>query len=410
MIKAGALYFSIVISFMIAVISASVIMLAVHYRSSYLKSIRYNRLLVNLESARMMVLADEKLEGLKAFDLFGEGSDSVAVSKRNWGIYKVAWAKSFILSDTLSDAFLIGKADTLDRVSLYLSDEDRPLSVSEGTRIRGNALLPKSGIKSSYVDGKPYTGDKLVYGIIGESQRTLPELDGDLIKGLSHYLDESLEELRWFKGQALTVSFMQPVAVLRLKPNTRLSGTVSGNVILRSDTSVVITADAKLDGIQVYAPYIRVEDNFKGNCQLFARDSISVGQGVSFDYPSCLGLIRTTLSGDSPEIKAGDNLRFSGLMFSYESKRSPFQTRIGFGKHTRISGEVYAAGVVKFEKGMILKGKVSCNRFHMQTPQTLYENVLVDVQLNRQARSKYYLSTGLIKALKGESKVMKWLD
>ncbi|PIG98215.1 hypothetical protein CS542_06460 [Pedobacter sp. IW39] len=43
---------------------------------------------------------------------------------------------------------------------LYLSDEDRPVSVSGKTLLIGNGMLPKAGIKQSYAEGKPYTGIK----------------------------------------------------------------------------------------------------------------------------------------------------------------------------------------------------------------------------------------------------------
>lgn len=410
MLKAGALYFSIVVAFFIAVISASMIMLAAHYRSAYLKERRFNRLLLNLNSGISLALSNDDVNGKKLFDLFEENADSVALEKVNWGIYDYSLVKAFISGDTLKSAFLIGKSAEVDLTSVYLSDEDRPLSVSGDTRITGEAVLPKSGVKQSYVDGRPYAGTKLVYGAIKESKRILPALDEHMIKRLSSGLDKELQRMPWLGREAISGSFFDSVRVYRLKPGAVISQSLSGNVVLYSDTTVVISTDARLDGVQVYAPFISVDDGFKGTCQLFARDSIVVGKGVTFNYPSCLGVIRTESSGNEVKISCGESLDFNGVLFSYEAKRSGLQTMITLAKNTRINGEVYATGVVKMEKGLKVNGKISCNRFLMQTPQTLYENFLVDVDFNRKARSKYYLSSRIFKAYAGENKILKWLN
>ncbi|KQR70896.1 hypothetical protein ASF92_05675 [Pedobacter sp. Leaf176] len=385
-------------------------MLAAHYRSAYLKELRFNRLLLNLDSGISLVLFGDDFSGRKLFDLFEENADSVALEKANWGIYDYSLVKSFISGDTLKRAFLIGKSDESELTSVYLSDEDRPLSVSGDTRITGDAVLPKSGVKQSYVEGRPYSGTKLVYGAIKESKRTLPALDEPMLKRLSSGLDKELQGMPWLGREDVSGSFFDSVKVYRLKPGAVIRQSLSGNVALYSDTTLVISAEANLDGIQVYAPFIRVDDGFKGACQLFARDSIVVGKGTTFNYPSCLGVIRTQSSGDEVKISCGDRLDFNGVLFSYEAKRSGLQTTISLGKDTRVNGEIYATGLVKMEKGLKVNGKIACNRFLMQTPQTLYENFLVDVDFNRKARSKYYLSSGIFKENAGKNKILKWLN
>ncbi|MDQ0966763.1 hypothetical protein QFZ20_002166 [Flavobacterium sp. W4I14] len=79
MLKAGALYFSIIVAFLIAVICASLIMLAANYRGSYLKEMRMARLNRNMDSGIAYVLAgNENTSGsLERLDLFGDQTDSV---------------------------------------------------------------------------------------------------------------------------------------------------------------------------------------------------------------------------------------------------------------------------------------------------------------------------------------------
>jgi hypothetical protein len=165
-----------------------------------------------------------------------------------------------------------------------------------------------------------------------------------------------------------------------------------------------------LENVLIFARSIVVEEGFKGNAQLFARDSIVTGTNVLFSYPSCMGIVKSSTTAGQPKISLGQNSLFAGILFTYERSRSDLQTQIALGKNSRIKGEVYASGYVKMERPVTVAGKVSCNRFIIQTATTLYENYLIDITLNRQALSKYYLGSPLFSAAKYEQKVLKWLN
>lgn len=411
MLKAGALYFAIVIAFFIAIVSASLIMLAAHYRNSYLKEIRYSRLLNNLNSGIEYTLANTAAaEGTQGIDLFADELDSIELTKKKWGIFDLAVLKSFVLQDTVKRAFLIGIPP--DSTTIYLSDEDRPLSVSGHTRITGNVELPKAGIRQSYAEGKPYDGGKeLIFdGKTNNSTRTLKPLDEKLLKQLKAVFATKDQQLPSLHANELQVSFLDSTQQFQLPQIANLSNVkLKGNIILVSDSTVTISASAELDGIQVYAPLIKVEQGFKGNCQLFAIDSILVANNVEFKYPSVLGVLRTEKSVLQPQVVLGDNVKLDGVIFSYEEKRSALQTLVALGKDTRVQGEIYSTGLLKVEKGSKVNGKVSCNRFLMKTPLTLYENFLIDVTFNNKARSKYYLSSKLFKGQQ-QNQVLKWLN
>ncbi|MBB6273344.1 hypothetical protein HDF26_003804 [Pedobacter cryoconitis] len=411
MLKAGALYFAIVMAFFIAVITASLIMLAAHFRTSYMKEMRYTRLLTNLNSGIAYLLADGDIPTpAKEIDLFNKQADSVLIERKNWGIYDLAVVKAHILGDTIGKVFFTGINTDKDLDVLYLSDEDRPISVSGKTQLTGNGVLPKAGIKQSYAEGKPYTGNKdMIDGKITSSNRTLKGLNSTMIKELELKFGANLKLLRVTNPAKLNVSFKDSTRTFILPAGTRVDGELTGNIILVSDSSVVISATAKLNNVQIYAHSVKVESGFSGKCQIFARDSIVVGDQVRFDYPSTLGVIRMAGAADQPSITFGNNLLFNGIVFSYEDKRSAMQTLISFGKGSRLNGEVYSTGLVKVQKGMFIAGKVSCNRFIMQTPVTLYENFLIDVVFNRKARSKYYLSSGLFEGQGKEKGVLEWL-
>lgn len=411
MIKAGALYLSIVTAFIIAVICASLIMIAAHFRGNYLKDVRMARLYRNMDSAIVLALAgDGQANESKSYlDLFGEQTDSVLFEKEIWGIYTLSSIHCFQFKDTLSRSFLLGSDHNKDTVAVYLSDEDRPVSVSGNTRIVGDVEVPKSGIRSAYADGKPYKGDKIVYGAIRNSNRILPGLDKKWMEQIESQLRVDPNIYPELETGNQHVSFFLPVKKYRLREVDLQADSLAGHLILYSDTLVHIKKNTNLDNLVIFAKSIIIEDGFNGNAQFFARDSIVIGNGAKFTYPSVLAV----MAGETavqPKIQLGKKVNFDGIILTHEPKRSALQTMILLGEGTVVKGEIYATGVLKVDKHINVLGKVSCNRFIMQTSSTMYENFLIDVTFNRKARSDAYLSSGIFGGLKSINRVLRWQD
>ncbi|MDB5012336.1 MAG: hypothetical protein JWQ25_538 [Daejeonella sp.] len=413
MLKASALYLVIIVSLIIAIFSATLITTAYLYKLEYQKNLRYSRLSSNLQSGYALALSSSlKFQDQDVIiDLFGEEKDSILVREETWGIYKLAQVKSFTQRDSLNKTFLIGNEQT-DSVAIYLADEDRPLSVSGSTQITGEGILPKAGLKPSYVEGKPYAAKHLINGKIRESTRTLPQLESALITRLEYLLQPS-DTLNFTSLQdSLSNSFFNPTTYIRLSKNrAELDGNIlKGKIVIVSDTTVHISAKTVLEDVQVYATAIIVEEGFIGNCQLFARDSVVIGKNSRLKYPSCIGVIKKETGKIQPKIELGEGTEFSGILFSYEKNRSDLQTSINLSRNTTVYGEVYVTGYVKLQKPLQVFGKVSCTRFIVQTPTTLYENYLIDVVINRKKLSADYLSSSLFTVKKPKQNILKWLN
>lgn len=413
MVKAAALYIVIIVSLLIAVISASLLTIAFYYRLEVQKKVRFDKLSANLESATTIVLSGEFIANEEVLlDLFDEETDSVALSKNSWGVFELYAVKAFELKDTLKRSFFTAAAFP-DQSAIYLADEDRPLSVSGTTQITGNGELPKSGLKQAYVDGKPFAGKELIKGRITDSKRELPVLDKVILDRVVKYLkpDENPGRLAFNVKDSVVNSFFNKELVYQLSPLQGINNVkISGKVILVSDTTINISADAILEDVQVYAPAIIVADGFKGSCQLFARDSIVIGKNCDFAYPSFAGVFKALDGKIQSSVSLAEGSRFAGVLLSYEEKRSELQTIIALGKNCMVSGEVYATGYIKMERAVKVNGKVTAKRFIMQTPATLYENYLIDIVLNRKLLSKYYLSPFIFSREETDQNILKWLN
>lgn len=411
MVKAAALYIVVIVSLLIAVISASLLTIAFFYRLEVQKKIRMDKLMTNLESGTAILLSEgfKKYDEEQALDLYGDQKDSLVLSKVRWGVFDLQLVKAFELKDTLKRAFLSGGVFT-DQSAIYLADEDRPLSVSGNTQITGDGELPKAGLKQAYVDGRPYEGKELIKGSIKESGRELPLLNTELLDKITTYLKPT-EGMSFEVKDSIIISFFSKPMVYKLRSDQQDINNVKihGKIILLSDTTINIGSNADLEDVQIYAPAILVESGFKGSCQLFARDSIIVGKECNFLYPSFAGVFKPDSSKIQAKISLDSASHFSGILLGYEENRSDLQTLVSLGKNTLVNGEVYA-GYIKIERTVNVQGKVYANRFVMQTPTTLYENYLIDITLNRKLLSKYYLSSPIFKREKWDQKVLKWLD
>jgi hypothetical protein len=420
MLKASALYIVIIISLVIGLLCSSLIVVAYFYRLQYQWTFRHQQLQNNLGSAVNILLAsqNDNLYTEKSFSLFGGDNDSVSIKKTEWGVYDVGVTKSFIQKDTLLKTFLVASTiDSAKWAALYLIDEDRPLSVSGKTMIKGDVYISKAGVKEAYVDNKSYQGDKrLVIGKVHNSDKTLPALNTDRLNQLEKYFDQAKEKtITTLKFDSVSNSFLSETRIFSFGKNAETLQDIklTGNIILLSDTSITIESTAQLENVVIFAPSIIVKSEFNGTCQLFASDSISVARNCTFNYPSCLAVTRFKPSNNSRPmlLNIGESTKLTGVILTYDKNYDRNkQALIDIGKNAIITGQVYAQGLLGLKDGISFIGGVFANRFLYQSSFTRYENYLINVTINSTALSPYYLSSDMVPAAGNKKKVLKWLE
>jgi hypothetical protein len=416
MIKASALYIVIVIALVIAVLCSSLIVSAYYYRAEYQKKFRYDKLQNNLSSGIniLLTVTDSSYNKERTFSLFGRDDDSVSLKKTAWGIYDIGVVRSFIQGDTLYKAFSIANSvDSSKWAALYIADEDRAISVSGKTLIRGDAYLPKAGIQQAYVDNKAYEGDKrLVIGKKLISAKKLPDLDTNRLRQLNQYFTAKGDNV--FDKDSVQQSFLKLTKIFDFKKHAYTLSHVylKGNIILHSDTTLTIDSTVKLDNVTIYAPVIIINGGFKGNCQLFATDSVSAGANCRFEYPSCIGIIRfvSPRVNSHAKITLGENSMFSGQIFTYEKKPSELLPTISIGKKDTIKGNIYSQSVLELKDKAVVYGGVITHSFLYKSSFTLYENYLINISIDSKNLSPYYLTSELVPVAKRRQKPLKWLE
>jgi hypothetical protein len=420
MLKGSAMYIVIIIALVIGLLCSSLIVAAFFYRMEYQKKFRYDQLDNNVNSGVNILLAgsDTSYNNGSTISLFNNGADSVALKKTFWGMYDIGSSIAFIQKDTLHKTFSIAYAiDSTKWAALYLIDEDRPLSLSGKTSIVGDVYIPKAGVTTAYVDNKAYQGDKrLIIGKKNNSGKTLPVLSASRLAQFQQFInanhpgDSVMNHI-----DSLNQSFLLPTKYFNFKKRiqTLSNLTLIGNIILFSDTTLIIDSTASMNNIMVYAKGIHIKSGFHGNAQFFAKDSISVDSNCRFTYPSCLGLLRFDKPGLVPvqeKIHLDNHTTFNGILFTYEKTESSLKPMIELGKGVKITGQVYSQGTLRTKDGVEVDGSVFTSQFLYQNSFTLYQNYLINITMNAKALSPYYLTGDLTPVAGKTKKVLQWLE
>lgn len=416
--RAGALYYAIFISFFIALISGFMILQQWYQQYYILYVTQGERLERNLQSAGLISIQNPKLFPVneeKTIDLFEDSLDMVTVAKRWWGGYQLIESSANWRVINKSKKVLVG-IETLpkDVITLYLADDGKYLSIAGKTGIKGNCFIPKLGIRKAYIEGTGYAGSKLIDGIVKNSEETLPEPDQDFIS--QNKLSEqqkinqtdsiiSFEEL--VKKGAVENSFYNKT--LRLNTNAWLTlenTTLKGNIKIFSTTGITVKKTAYLQDIVLYAPKVEFEEEFQGTLQCFATDTLLIGPDCIFKFPTLLALNETTI--EKPIVDVGKGTVILGdIVVVAKSESNISLPECTLQEKALVNGSVYCAGKVNL-KGSI-RGQLFCKGFILRTYSSIYENHLLNAELDGRSLSQYYAGAMFLTSGKLQ-KTIKCLD
>ncbi len=417
MLKAGALYYAILISLVISVICTLMIGLAFMSRSYFIHSDKRERVLDNSKSGIEYMLSKSSSisDGDTEIDLFGNDEDTVRMKRRNWGLFQVLYASAKFKRARFSRTAMLGYSTSFfDSLAIYLEDRNRPLLLSGTALLKGNLFLSPKGIDRAYIEGQNYSRNELFYGKMKKSKMKLPKLEIDYLKYWGKYFEmnigemdslKDISEISNFKGthpfskKTLIYHSENPIALKDLN--------LKGNVMIYSEKEIVVSNSAILDQVILIAPKIELTESCKSSLHLIASDSILIGENCKINYPSSLLLLKNEAGNSFAHIS--DKAQFKGNILVLEkqtNKRNNFIS-LEIAKEAHVLGQVYCQG--NFELNGSLKGSVFTTNFLLATPSGIYENHILNGEVDG---TKLDLNYGgvLFSDFYGESKVIKWLE
>jgi hypothetical protein len=410
-LKSSALFFTIVISLVVALLCSSLILIGYFSRLQIQQNQQKERLARNLRSAIQLLVSESVVDSSLTLDLYGEAKDSIIIGTHQWGIYEVGYASSFGRGDTVSSTFMLGvKPDSIYKSALYLLDQGRPVTFAGNTLVKGIAYLPEAGAKRGWVDGKNFEREKMVEGETRKSESRLPELNKAFLQKMLKAID--------FKGKgiynlplpkdSLKVSFFQKTMRFHRSRSPLFLNSISakGNVIFSSDTLIVIGSNAHLENVILFAPNIEFAEGFKGKVQAFATDSIIVGKDCHFQFPSALCLLEIDSIDNRPRLHLAKGVRLEGSLLQYVTFLDRSLATTTISSDAIVEGVVYADALVSIEGSIF--GSLICNKFLLNRPSGVYENHLLDCTLDRTKLSKYFLMSPLF--LDKNKDIVSWME
>jgi cytoskeletal protein CcmA (bactofilin family) len=413
MLKAGALFYSLVIAFIIAIMCSSLILFTYYINYHYLYIERVIDVDNNASSGINLLLSDYDYGSFKdslIVDLYGQGTDSVILKRRPWGLFEVISSHAFRKDYSSTLSAIVGyEYKPNDLPALYLCDLSTPLSLCGNTVLRGDCFLPKSGIRRAYIEGQTFVGKELIDGRIYQSDNRLPDLISSLKNGIYELLEygkNENHELELTNG-AINNSFKLQPFFYRSQNSITVSGIdITGNVIIRSERGIIVESSANLKDVVLIAPFVLLKKGVRSTAQYFATDSLVVEDQCELSYPSVLGLIKYNYV-NKPYIKIGRNCKISGVIFSTQQNAlEDDKSILMIDENSEFEGIIYSPG--SLELNGVVHGSVFTSKLFLRTNSAFYENHLLNAEINRKKLSENFFGIPIMNNTSNKG-IIEWI-
>jgi len=391
MLKASSLLYAIFVCLIVSLLCGSLIIIF-NYQYRLKQQYFLEEELVRVSAANFLQVINNS-EGITAEGevKFTDERFITYYTVSKWGFYNLVKTKTVFKKDTLYKAALLGGKPKKEPIALYLTDLDKPLHVGGTTNIQGNVKISKYGVKPGYINNKSFTGTKLVHGAIGVSGKRLPVLQQYVnVTGNQKIIEVLLEEL---DGKSLYNSFYKPTIIVYADGRHTIENiTLSGNIILQSKDSIYVKNTTALKDILIKAPSVVFDDNFSGVVQVFAKKNVSLKKGVQLRYPSSI-YIDNDSEGKIEVLLDEKSKLAGGIVLTGNSYQSSLNRMVTVEKGASVMGDVYCYGKTQL-KGKVV-GSVYTDRFYLKTASSIYENYIVDGEINREELPDYFIGLPL---------------
>lgn len=399
MLKARALFYAVIVSLLVSVVSAALVSLAYLQRLQQTDQFEQNRLINNVNSGLALIRSQAINTPSTKIDLYGFQEDFIELGKKAWGLYDIGFVRAIsqatILPDTMAKICFLGTGfNTSLSSALLLTDHSTELALAGNTILKGQALVPNGRIRIG-ASNIPYTGTEIPRGEQKDSPRHLPKVDEARMEIL--YRQFNRKQFNPVPRQ-LEQSFMDTLLIFGGRFVDLDKHNLEGHIMIIAEDSIKISATSQLENILLFAPRIIIADHFEGQIQAFASKELQVGKSCHLSYPSVLALIRNMQYTKKPILSIGEHTITQGLVFAHQAKYFRESILIKVTENVQIEGQLFANGEVDFRG--ILHGNLSCTNLWRESPMLKVKNLLLNAEIDRTKLSPYFLSPFFLKEQK----------
>lgn len=422
-IKSGALQFTVFIAVLIALLLAGLILYA--YTFIYMKE-QSKGAIENIQFADIGIKSLLEQKELNTdtvkIDFVKKENQIIKTHLSQWGIFQKGITITQFRKKRFTKTAIIGSLLIKDQSpTLFLQETHNALTVVGNTRVQGIAYLPTQGVNSGYIAGNSYYGKQLIYGKIEKSTSELPKTEKNFLDAVNFYLKDYVinrqqDYINLNSATKITNSFKEKTKGFYSKNDITLENkTISGNIIIKSETAIKVKKTALLNDLILIAPIIEIEDETIGIFQAIASKKIILGKKCNLSYPSALLLYQDNKNNvtensnynslQENQIYIGEGSSLKGCVVYIQTKeKSDFQTQIVLEKDSRIRGQVYCNG--NFDIRGTVSGSVYTKQFVANQAGSIFVNHVYNATIENENIPSIY--GGII--LEQEPKiVLKWL-
>lgn len=404
--------------------SLTLLLFVVYLYRSYIIKLECKQIAaLNLKSAQQIALAEEtdhSLNNRQIFSMNNSDNDTVILERELWGCYTLL--KTFVKfsGEERQSVFFAGNYYSTDSLtSLRISSTGTGLSLVGNCMLTGKVVVPKAQVNPGFVGNISFTGDTLVHGIISESVGDNPPVDSALKKNcsfdfyrllLNNNFDLDIVYGSLARYDSLYRSFYSPPLYLYSRDELTINNVkVHGHILIFSESRIRLSANADVEDVVIVAPVIKIDSGFSGSVQCIASDSILCMKGSKLTYPSMIGCglrKEKDIEGESMPVIIFEGL-LEGTIICESYGTDTKKASLIIGKTGKVIGLVHNTGYT------VLMGKIygSCisRGFLYQDPVTLYENYLVNSEINPRKIPLGFVAANSIRNNHVLYRIMKWL-
>lgn len=346
--------------------------------------------------------------------MLNDPENPVVVLHARWGFFEVVGAQKTGEKETHIKMGFVGYlVPETPHYSLYLLDEGTPLTLCGKTHISGDVYLPPQGVKRGYAGGLQYEGEQLIYGNTFKSESSMPKIFHDTRDIIHDFVSNTLmdEPHQFVTLDDLTEDhfnpFTNPTKIVYDESPIFLSNIdCRGKYFIESEVAVIVDKTAYLEHVIIKAPYIEIDEGFKGSVQCIASDSVFIDEHCHLQYPSVVSLIVEQEKPGFKSVMISDSSSIEGLVFVSATGQEKKSTLLTMQEGASVLGQVYCNGIMN-AKGKIT-GMLVCRRTILFTPSSIHENYLLNTSILTNDNKRFQnILPGV--GGKGQKDILKWI-
>lgn len=276
-----AIFFIVCVSI---ICSLGILLFATHKKFAVLQNKKVQLILENHEAINHFLNSANSLD-----KYLHHSGDTSVFREYEWGLFTILNCRTNWRNLNCTQSVVVGQKNLSHLPSLTILVGSNPPTLGGTTRIEGDISVPTGNIDRIIGSDDDYKGVSLVEGKISDSRFTKLPFEVQFLEKKFEVVNKLPRNVLYDRIDT-TVSFHSTTLELKLNDTFPLESNLAGNIIVSSDSKIIVSKKAKLKNVILFSPEVKFEKGFSGSVQIFASRRIYCDSGSYLKYPSSVVL------------------------------------------------------------------------------------------------------------------------